>query len=70
MRVKCILCEKINKLDDHLLLAKKLRNRPIHTYMCPTCEERIAKKTKARIATGKFHVYRSGKNKELLEKKK
>ncbi|WP_203362185.1 YlaI family protein [Bacillus sp. REN10] len=66
MRVKCILCEKIDKIDDELLIAKRLRNRPIHTYMCPECNHRIAEKTKARIATGQFHVYRSGKEKESL----
>jgi len=66
MRVKCILCERIDKLDDQLLIAKRLRNRPIHTYMCQTCEERITQKTQDRIATGKFHIYRSGKEKEML----
>ncbi|MFK2824866.1 YlaI family protein [Bacillus sp. B190/17] len=66
MRVKCILCEKVEKIDDQLLIAKKLRNRPIHTYMCTDCNERIAKKTQERIATGKFHVYRSGKEPQTL----
>ncbi|MBM7647266.1 uncharacterized protein YlaI [Bacillus ectoiniformans] len=66
MRVKCILCDKIDKLDDNLLEAKRLRNRPIHTYTCPSCKERITEKTEQRIASGKFHVYRSGKQKELL----
>ncbi|KKB39209.1 YlaI family protein [Bacillus thermotolerans] len=66
MRVKCILCEKIEKIDDELLIAKQLRNRPIHTYMCPECQERIADKTQKRIETGKFHVYRSGKEKSFL----
>lgn len=59
MRVKCVLCDKIDMLDDESLLAKRLRNRPIHTYMCDGCYERIAEKTKARIATGKFKFYRS-----------
>ncbi|WP_100403146.1 YlaI family protein [Bacillus sp. FJAT-42315] len=66
MRVKCILCEKIEKIDDSLLIAKRLRNRPIHTYMCSECDNRIAEKTRARIATGQFHIYRSGKEKEWL----
>ncbi|UAT31690.1 YlaI family protein [Bacillus badius] len=66
MRVKCILCEKIEKIDDQLPVAKRLRNRPIHTYMCTECSERIAKKTQARIATGKFRIYRSGKEQEIL----
>ncbi|RJS62066.1 YlaI family protein [Bacillus sp. PK3_68] len=66
MRVKCILCEKIETIDDQLPVAKRLRNRPIHTYMCIECNERIAERTKARIATGKFHIYRSGKEQEIL----
>ncbi|NEU29511.1 YlaI family protein [bacterium LRH843] len=45
MRVKCVLCEKIDNLDDFLPLSKKLRNRPIHTYMCEECHDRIAKRT-------------------------
>lgn len=59
MRVKCVLCDRIDVLDDESLLAKRLRNRPIHTYMCQECYERIAEKTKARLATGKFRLYRS-----------
>ncbi|RAK23217.1 uncharacterized protein YlaI [Anoxybacillus vitaminiphilus] len=59
MKVKCVLCDKIDVIDDESLLAKRLRNRPIHTYMCPECHERITEKTKARLATGKFRFYRS-----------
>jgi uncharacterized protein YlaI len=59
MRVKCVLCDRIDTIDDESLLAKRLRNRPIHTYMCEECYNRIAEKTKARLATGKFRIYRS-----------
>jgi uncharacterized protein YlaI len=59
MRVKCVLCDRIDTIDDESLLAKRLRNRPIHTYMCEECYDRIAEKTKARLATGKFRIYRS-----------
>ncbi|MGW8787084.1 DUF2197 domain-containing protein, partial [Heyndrickxia sporothermodurans] len=31
MKVKCVLCEKINDIDDDSIMAKRLRNRPIHT---------------------------------------
>lgn len=58
MRVKCVICDAINNLDDELPLTKKLRNHPIHTYMCPSCNERIAQKTEERIATGKFRIFR------------
>lgn len=59
MRVKCVLCDQINQLEDEDPLAKKLRNRPIHTYMCPTCKERISDLTEKRIATGNFVFHRS-----------
>lgn len=48
MRVKCVLCDQIDTINDLKPLAKKLRNRPLHTYMCPTCEERITRKTMER----------------------
>ncbi len=58
MRVKCVICDALNNLDEELPLTKKLRNRPIHTYMCSLCNERIGKKTEERIASGKFRFYR------------
>lgn len=59
MRVKCVLCDQINQLEDEDPLAKKLRNKPIHTYMCPMCRERISDLTEKRIATGNFMFHRS-----------
>ncbi|MBM7608226.1 YlaI family protein [Ureibacillus composti] len=59
MRVKCVICDTITNLDDDSPLSKKLRNRPIHTYMCDDCHERIATKTEARVATGKFRFFRT-----------
>ncbi|OLN21158.1 hypothetical protein BTO30_16400 [Domibacillus antri] len=67
MRVKCIICDKIETIEDSLPAAKKLRNRPIHTYMCDECRIRIADKTLKRISTGQFFVYRSGKQKDWLQ---
>ncbi|WP_456275636.1 YlaI family protein [Bacillus sp. AK128] len=64
MRVKCVLCDKIESIDDETLMAKRLRNRPIHTYMCNPCNERIEEKTKERLATGNFRLYREKKLKE------
>ncbi|HZG70217.1 MAG TPA: YlaI family protein [Chondromyces sp.] len=64
MRAKCILCDRIDTLDDDTLQAKKLRNRPIHTYMCPDCQARISERTAQRAATGKFRLYRSKKIEE------
>lgn len=59
MRVQCVVCDTMHDLDDDLPLAKKLRNRPIHTFMCPECDERIAKNTEKRIATGNFNFFRT-----------
>jgi len=58
MRVKCVICDAINILDDELPLSKKLRNRPIHTYMCSPCYDRISFKTEERLSTGRFKFYR------------
>jgi len=59
LRVKCVICEEIGQLDDNAPLAKRLRNRPIHTYMCNQCNERISTKTIERIATGNYVFRRS-----------
>ncbi|MCI1857555.1 MAG: YlaI family protein [Sporolactobacillus sp.] len=57
MKVKCALCDKICHLDDRSPLAKRLRNRPIHTYLCDDCYKRISQRTRARWATGKFALH-------------
>ncbi|MBS4217888.1 YlaI family protein [Bacillus sp. FJAT-49711] len=57
MRVQCVLCDQLSQLEDDSSLAKKLRNRPIHTYMCPSCHDRIKAKTEARLASGSFQLY-------------
>lgn len=57
MRVKCIICDTINQIDDDSPLAKRLRNRPIHTYMCDECYDRVKIKTEVRKASGKFKLY-------------
>ncbi|WP_042471581.1 YlaI family protein [Bacillus ndiopicus] len=59
MRVKCVICDTIQQLEDDLPLSKKLRNRPIHTYMCESCHTRIANNTEKRLATGKFRFFRT-----------
>ena len=59
MRVQCVICDEIGKIPDEALIAKKLRNRPIHTYMCTSCHDRIKEKTIARIETGNFIFRRS-----------
>ncbi|WP_209125513.1 YlaI family protein [Alkalihalobacillus sp. BA299] len=61
MRVKCVICDKIDKIEDYSPLAKRLRNRPIHTFMCDECNERISERTEARRASGNFRLYRPKK---------
>lgn len=56
MRVKCVICDNIESLENKSLLAKRLRNRPIHTFTCKTCQDRITERTNARIATGNFRI--------------
>ncbi|MDR7236142.1 YlaI family protein [Neobacillus drentensis] len=59
MRVKCVICDKIEAIEDESFEAKRLRNRPIHTYMCKECKTRITEKTNARFETGNFRLYRT-----------
>lgn len=57
MLVQCVICDQQSLIDDHSKVAKKLRNRPIHTYMCVSCHDRIEKNTRDRHASGQFHLY-------------
>ena len=61
MKVKCVICDKVEPIPTDSPEAKKLRNRPIHTYMCQECQQRIEEKTNARIDTGNFRLYRTVK---------
>ncbi|MCY8230840.1 YlaI family protein [Priestia endophytica] len=64
MRVQCVICDVIETIDNELPLAKKIRNRPIHTYMCQRCHDRITKRTEERKATGNFKLYESKKDED------
>lgn len=59
MRVKCVICDAVEVLDDHILESKRLRNRPIQTFMCTNCHGRIADNTKKRVDSGNFTFRRS-----------
>lgn len=63
MRVQCVICDRQSDLEDDTPLAKKLRNRPIHTFMCEACSQRIADNTHARHESGEFQLYRYKKKK-------
>ncbi|WP_173916600.1 YlaI family protein [Halobacillus sp. Marseille-Q1614] len=66
MRVKCVLCDSIENIDSFSLQAKRLRNRRITTYMCPSCNERIKEKTEKRLSTGNFRFNREIKRERHL----
>lgn len=57
MKVQCVLCDKIETLDDNGLEAKNLRNHPIHTYMCKECDDRITKRTEERFSNKEYKIY-------------
>ncbi|MGL4520938.1 MAG: YlaI family protein [Bacilli bacterium] len=61
MRVKCALCDTISVLSDENPIAKKIKNRPIHTYMCEPCSARITNTYKERVAVTphQYNVYRT-----------
>lgn len=66
MQVKCVLCDKIEDIEDNSLQAKRLRNRRIYMYLCQECHQRIDDKTKQRHATGSFRLYEEKKAKKDL----
>ncbi|WP_042349074.1 YlaI family protein [Bacillus massiliigorillae] len=63
MKVKCVICDNIETIPDDSPTAKKLRNRPIHTFMCQSCYGRIEERTNDRLNTGNF-IFRKPLNKE------
>ncbi|EKU46175.1 DUF2197 domain-containing protein [Staphylococcus massiliensis] len=40
-KVKCIICDTEVMIDDETLEAKRLKNNPIKTYMCPDCKHKL-----------------------------
>lgn len=57
MRVQCVICDTQQTIEDESPLAKKLRNRPFHTYLCEDCNERIRIKTEKRHLSGNFRLF-------------
>ncbi|MEW9677851.1 YlaI family protein [Lentibacillus sp. L22] len=66
MQVKCVLCDRVETIDDYSLKAKRLRNRKTSMYLCQTCYWRIDTKTRERHETGNFHLYQEKKHKDNL----
>jgi uncharacterized protein YlaI len=65
MKVQCVMCDKIEDIDKASLVAKRLRNRPLTTYMCSYCALRIQERTKQRYIDGRikkptFHINNDG----------
>ena len=61
MQVQCVICDKIETIEDHSLQAKRLYHRKVQSYLCQSCNERIAKNTTKRHETGNFKLYNSQK---------
>lgn len=61
MQVQCVICDKIEALNDDSFEAKRLKNRRMHTHLCEECNERIAINTKKRHDSGKFNLYEDKK---------
>ena len=40
-KVTCIICDTEVYIDERTLEAKRLRNDPIHTFMCDECKSRL-----------------------------
>lgn len=66
IKVKCILCDEFEYLDENSQQAKRLRNKKNKLYLCQTCYHRISEKTKKRHATGNFRLYKEQKKDRYL----
>lgn len=53
----CPICDRVETIDTNSPLAKKLRNRRKHLYLCKACTDRVTKNTLKRHKTGKFKLY-------------
>lgn len=49
MIVQCFLCDGKGEIDPYSFIAKRIRNRPLTTYMCQACNERITAKAQERL---------------------
>lgn len=38
---KCIICDTEVLLDENTLIAKRLKNNPLQTFMCDECKSRL-----------------------------
>ncbi len=44
-----MLCDQFDTLDENTLFAKKIRNRPLTSYLCSNCNMRVSEKSKVRF---------------------
>lgn len=64
MQVQCVICDKVEDIQDSSLEAKRLLNRRNHIYLCDPCTKRISDKTIKRHETGNFKLYRDKKQRK------
>ncbi|WP_210129457.1 DUF2197 domain-containing protein [Staphylococcus sp. GDX8P66P] len=41
IKVQCIICDTEVFIDQNTLEAKRLRNDPMHTFICDECKSRL-----------------------------
>lgn len=66
MNVTCILCDRRVTLEKDSFRAKRMRNKQDFTFLCDACDGRITKKTKERLASGNFRLYRDKQTDDLI----
>lgn len=67
MQVQCIICDRIDTLDDSSPRAKRLRNRTIELYLCDECYKRIGDNTRKRLQSGNFRLFREKKKNDYIK---
>jgi uncharacterized protein YlaI len=54
MKVQCFLCDKEELLDPDTFTAKRIRNRPLTTFLCEECHTRVTANTEKRRIEGRL----------------
>ncbi|MET3682001.1 uncharacterized protein YlaI [Alkalibacillus flavidus] len=59
MRAQCVICDQVDRIDSHSLLAKQMRKKRKMSYLCDECNERITDKTNKRKQSNDFTFYKT-----------
>ncbi|MDV2582272.1 YlaI family protein [Alkalibacillus haloalkaliphilus] len=66
LRAKCILCDRVDKIEAYSLLAKQLRKKRKMSYLCDECSERISDKTHERKQSANFNLYKEEQTEDYI----